>query len=269
MKEIIPSEFVYPNTTATGSLRLPYWGINGLLIDPPQPPGNFSIQSTADNPDLDGKFNITWTNSEGADSYTIYISNNPLTYISRKFEIHAYQTATSPFSFHLKKGDYYIGVVSYNETGESMSSNYIHLTIPGPGAFSLNTNAGNPDTDGNFDLVWTDSARADNYSFFHHNRYISKISDSLTILGNQTAQTPFPLEGFKSGKYYFTIAAHNNLGYTLSNNINIIVRLTFDVIPIITIAIVSVAGVSSAVLIGYYIKHKKIEKTKKKKHKIK
>ena len=73
MKEIIPSEFVYPNTTATGSLRLPYWGINGLLIDPPQPPGNFSLNSSAWNPDYDGKFNLTWSTSSGAVNYSIYI----------------------------------------------------------------------------------------------------------------------------------------------------------------------------------------------------
>jgi hypothetical protein len=266
---IKPQNHGYPDFIATDSLRLPYWGINGLLTEPPDPPQNFTIDSTAGSPDYDGHFNLTWTNSEGADNYTIYMSNNPFTYISKKFDIFAFQTATAPFSFDLTKGDYYFRVVAYNETGETMSSNDIHVSIPGPGSFILSTDAKTPDKDGKFNLFWTNSERAENYSVLHYSHNIVEINDSLTFLANQTAFSPFSINIKKSGDYYFTVAAYNELGHTLSNNRDIIVRITYDIWPIVTISIGSVAGVASVVSIRYFLKHKKIEKSKKKQPKLK
>jgi len=130
-KVVIPCSYIYPNSIATDSLRLPYWGINGLLTDPPDPPGEFSLETNTGNHDKDGKFNLSWTNSEGADNYSIYMSNKNITYISKKFDLLVYQTSASSFSISgLKEGDYYFVIVAYNKTGETMSTNVVHVRIP-------------------------------------------------------------------------------------------------------------------------------------------
>jgi len=131
-----PNPLIYPD--ATGSLRLPYWGINGLLTDPPDPPRDFTLDSDAGNPDNDGEFNLSWTDSEGADNYSVYMSDKNITYISKKFDLLVYQTAASTFSISgLKEGDYYFVVVAYNNTGETMSNNVVHVTIPGGFPFEI------------------------------------------------------------------------------------------------------------------------------------
>lgn len=276
-KEVVPYKKVgtsgypvgYPDSIATGSLRLPYWGINGLLTDPPQPPGIFTMSSTAETPDLDGKFNLTWTDSEGADNYSIYMSDKPFTYISKKSDVLAYQTASPPFQMSLKKGDYYFRVVAYNETGETMSSNDVHVNIPGPEPFTLSSTAGNPDTDGKFELVWTPSARAENYSVFRCSNNIITINDSLTLFANQTAQSPFSISGLSNGRYYFAVAAYNEMGYTLSNNVYITIKLPFDMTVIFIVSISSVVGVTSIVLVWKYPKLKSKFKKRKNENKLK
>ena len=253
-KIVIPSEEVYPNFIATDSLRLPYWGVNGLLTDPPDPPGDFNLTSTADNPDYDGKFNLSWTASVGADNYSIYMSDESITYISKNFDLFDYQTAASPFSMSLKQGKYYFRVVAYNSTGETMSFNDVHVTIPGPGPFILDSTPDKPGTDGTFDLVWTESERADNYSVYRHKSKITSINGSVTLLVNQTIVRSFLVSGLSDGKYYFAVAAFNKMGYTLSNNVDIVVP--FDMTIILIVSISSVAGAASIVLVRRYLKHK-------------
>ncbi|MFX1464425.1 MAG: hypothetical protein ACFFBF_15485, partial [Promethearchaeota archaeon] len=262
----------YPDSLWTGSYRLPYWGINGLLTDPPDPPGDFYLNCTAESPDYDGKFNLTWTKSEGAENYSIYMSDSPITYISKKFDLLAYQTATTPFSVSLKQGNYYFRVVAYNETGETMSSNYTYVSVPGPEPFNLIDNADPTDTDGTFDLDWDESERADNYSVFRYTNQITSINGSLTCLANLTTETSFHVTGLSNGKYYFAVAAYNEMGFTLSNNVYIVVRLPLAlkaIIIISAITISSVVGVTSIVLIRNYLKRgKKLEKIDKN-HKLK
>ena len=261
-KVVIPSSLNYPDFIATDSLRLPYWGINGLLTKLPQPPGNFTMNSSAESPDLDGKFNLTWTESIGADNYSVYMSDSPIEYISKKFDLLAYQTATTPFSMSLKKGEYYFRVVAYNETGETMSLDDVHVSIPGPNAFSLDNNAGDPDTDGNFDLSWMDSERAVNYSVFRYHKRITSINESLTLISDQTTATTYHVTGLPNGKYYFAVAAYNEMGYTLSNSVEIVVQIS--PLPIIFIvSISSLVGVASIGLGWRYLKHKSEKKLKR------
>ncbi|MFX1479310.1 MAG: ABC transporter substrate-binding protein [Promethearchaeota archaeon] len=272
-KEVVPFTlspvwiYGYPDNISTGSLRLPYWGINGLLTDPPQPPGEFTMSSTALSPDYDGKFNLTWSNSEGADNYTIYMSDKSMNYISKSFDKFDYQRAVSPFQFSLKQGEYYFRVVAYNRTGETMSSNSVHVNIPGPGSFNLYCDAEDPDTDGNFDLIWTKSERAENYSVYRHTSKITSINESLTLVANQTAVSPYSISGLNSGQYYFVVVAHNELGSTISsNNEDVTVQLPFNWSVVIIISISSVASVASIFLVRKYWRHrvKLVSKTEEK-----
>ncbi|MFX1569230.1 MAG: ABC transporter substrate-binding protein [Promethearchaeota archaeon] len=262
---VLPPSFPagYPDSLWTGSHRLPYWGINGLLTDPPDPPGVFYLNCTAENPDYDGKFNLTWTNSAGADNYTVYMSDKPMTYISKNFEtFDTYQTASSPYSMYFTKGEYYFRVVAYNKTGETMSSE-VHVSVPGPGPFSLSHKAGDPDTDGKFDLIWTTSERADNYSIIRYSKSIIDINNSLTFVANHTTEKSFTVTGLRNGKYYFAVAAYNEMGFTLSNDVEIEVQIPIDLTFFFIVSISSVAGVASLLLVNRYFHHKTGKKSER------
>jgi len=119
----------YPDSIVTGGLRIPPWGINNLVADYSQNlPGSFILDIDSDA----GAFNLSWTGSKGADNYSVYMSNKKITYINKELDLLAYQTSTSSLSISgLKEGDYYFTVVAYNKTGETMSSNVVHITVPG------------------------------------------------------------------------------------------------------------------------------------------
>jgi len=189
-------------------------------------PEDFTLSDTADDPDKDGTFNLTWTSSTGADNYSVFIYDSPITYISNRLTLLADQVAESPFEISgLATGVYYYVVVAYNGTGETLSNNvYVKVRIP-PGQFALSSDAELPDTDGTFNLNWTVSEGADNYSVFVYNSFITQINDSVTNLANQTAISPFPITGLMDGDYYFVVVAYNGSGETMSNNVYIKVQL--------------------------------------------
>ncbi|MFX1305017.1 MAG: ABC transporter substrate-binding protein, partial [Promethearchaeota archaeon] len=227
-KVVLPSGgSIYPDSLATGTLSIPYWGINNIVADYSHLlPGDFNLASDADDPDTNGAFNLIWTDSDGADNYSLYMSNETITYVSEKHTALAIQTAISPFLISgLRTGEYYFVIVAYNETGQKFSNN-VHITVqlPAPGNFTLSSDADDPDTNGAFNLIWTDSDGADNYSVYTHNQFITKINGSLTNLSYQTAISPFPISGLLNGDYYYVVVAYNQTGQTMSNCIKITVQ---------------------------------------------
>ncbi|GAG86964.1 unnamed protein product, partial [marine sediment metagenome] len=189
-------------------------------------PGNFTLSSTADSPDKDGTFNLTWSSSDRADSYSVYIFDRNITYISKRFALSSYEDVTSPFTISgLKTGEYYCIVAAYNDTGETLSNTlYVDVERPRPGNFTLETDADVPvDTDGIFNLNWSDSKGAENYSVFTYNSYITQINDSVTNLADQIDISSFPMPRLMDGDYYFVVVAYNGTGETLSNNVNVTV----------------------------------------------
>ncbi len=86
-----------------------------------------------------------------------------------------------------------------------------------PGNFSLSTSADNPDDNGIFDLIWTDSAGVDNYSVYSHTSLITVINQSVDIIADQNASSPLTLSGFSNGSYYFMVRAFNENGQKDSN----------------------------------------------------
>ncbi|MFW9865555.1 MAG: ABC transporter substrate-binding protein [Candidatus Thorarchaeota archaeon] len=95
-----------------------------------------------------------------------------------------------------------------------------------PGPFTLSSTAGSPDNDGDFDLTWTSSSNADNYTVYEYSSYITVINGSLTTLGSEMVCLTLPLSGYSTGTYYFIVVAHNENGDTLSNYIQVIVILS-------------------------------------------
>ena len=192
------------------------------------PPGSFTLSSTADSPDTDGNFDLTWTSSSGADNYSVYMDDSYITQIDGSLTLLADQDATSPYPITgLTSGTYYFIVVAYNETGYTLSDCLqvtVSMTEP-PGPFTLTSTAGSPDTDGNFDLTWTSSSGADNYSIYRYSSYISEINGFLTLIAEGVTDLQRALSGYSDGTYYFIIEAQNEDGDTLSDCIMVEVQI--------------------------------------------
>ena len=214
-KEVVSTyNQVYPDSITTGDLKIPYWGINNLT-SPHALPGSFTLSSDASVPDSDGSFNLTWSSSVGATSYSIYYSNQP----NLRRLVKIADSAMGPFEIsNLKTDEYYFVIVAHNFVGEELSNSlYVNVERPCPKNFSLSTDSGYPDTNGQFNLIWSESEGADNYSVYAHYDYISEINYSHTVLADQTGISPYDISGLIEGLYYFVIEAHNETGKTLSN----------------------------------------------------
>ena len=202
--------------------------INVTVQKAPILPSSFVLSSDADVPDDNGLFDLIWTSSDGADNYSIYMYNNMITEINGSLTIIANQTATSPHLISgLTDGDFYFVAVAYNQYGNTTSNN-VHITVlipPPPSSFVLSSDAGFPDDDGLFDLSWTSSIGADNYSLYMDNNIITVIDSDITLLLDQIAISPFLVSGLPNGEYYFVIVAHNQFGDTMSNNVHVTVNV--------------------------------------------
>jgi peptide/nickel transport system substrate-binding protein len=102
----------------------------------------------------------------------------------------------------------------------------IYKAVPGP--FTLSSDAGTPDDDGNFDLNWTASADTINYSVYRYSKYINDINGTLTLLASEITDLGLALSGYLDGTYYFIVVAHNEYGDTLSNCISVSVSIVYD-----------------------------------------
>jgi len=196
---------------------------------PSSPPGDVALSSDAGTPDIDSNFNLIWNVSVGADYYSIYRYNSPITQINGSLVLIADQNATSPFPITgLTDGEFHFVVVAHNQHGDTISNN-LHVTVQlaqiPPGSFILSTDADFPDNDGFFNLTWTYPDGADNYSLYMDDQQITLIDSSLTLLLDQTATSPFPVTGLSNGEYYFVVVAHNKYGDTMSNNVHVTVNI--------------------------------------------
>ena len=119
--------------------------------------------------------------------------------------------------------------------------NNLNLNNP-PGDFYLTSDAESSELDNSFNLSWTNSYGADNYSILYYNHFIYEFNNSLFILINQSAISPYKVQmpNMNDGFLYFVIIAYNESGYTLSNCISVYFGLRFAILfdPILTLILV-------------------------------
>ena len=78
------------------------------------------------------------------------------------------------------------------------------------------------DDDGVFELIWSESAKADNYSIYHSEDCITDIGENSILLANQNATAPFPINMSQFNGYrFFIVIAHRKSGDTPSNCIRV------------------------------------------------
>jgi hypothetical protein len=95
-------------------------------------PGHFTLTSTADDPDDDGDFDLTWTASSGALTYAIYQYDSYITEINGSLTLIAAGVTdlTNSLSSYTN-GTYYFIVVANNSYGETLS-NCIQIVVEIP-----------------------------------------------------------------------------------------------------------------------------------------
>jgi len=233
-----------------------------LIEPPPEPPGeppkSFLLGSTANSPDIDGNFNLIWTSSEGANNYSIYQHSALITEINSSVTLLSIDYTETTFScINYSNGAYYFIIIAHNNFGVNYS-NCLRITVllppdPPPKSFLLGSTANSPDLDGNFDLIWTSSEGANDYSIYQHSALITEINGSLTLLITDYTETTFSCVNYSDGVYFIIVVAHNNFGVNYSNCLRITV-LTSPVIPpeipgYAPLYIIGVIIVSSYVLI--------------------
>ncbi|MFX1498752.1 MAG: ABC transporter substrate-binding protein [Promethearchaeota archaeon] len=86
-----------------------------------------------------------------------------------------------------------------------------------PGTFILSSDAGTPDDDGIFNLTWSASDGAINYTVYQHSEYITVVNENLSLLVDGITDLNLSLSGYSDGTYYFIVVANNVYGETLSN----------------------------------------------------
>jgi branched-chain amino acid transport system substrate-binding protein len=190
-------------------------------------PGDFDLSSSAEEPDDDGNFDLTWTESSDANNYSVYVYSSYITVINESLtSLWNERTESNLAITGYSDGIYYFIVVAHNNIGVT-SSNCIEITVDiprPPGNFTLSSNAGNPDDNGNFDLTWTASSDADNYSVYRGSSFITEINGNLTILTDEITDLELALSDYGNGVYYFISVAHNYYGDTLSNCIKVMIQ---------------------------------------------
>lgn len=203
-------------------------------------PKEFYLNNHTDIPDTDGIVNLTWSYSEGVKNYSVFISEGIIYDVMSDGTLAA-ESITDEFYLteELTNGDYYYVVVAYNEAGETMS-NCIHVAVRRtPERFNLTSDARIPvDDDGSFELIWTHSEYALNYTIYISNYSISVLNDSVTEIYNITPSFEWSTyryqlchcsgTGLGNGTYYFIVVANNEYGKYTSECLEVVVKIPIE-----------------------------------------
>ncbi|MBD3197087.1 MAG: hypothetical protein GF317_18680 [Candidatus Lokiarchaeota archaeon] len=188
------------------------------MMDPLFNPASASNSAQVDDPYLTAELAaIVAENDPVARSAMI---KNLQYYIAKKqFHIYAYHpTITNVHRTDLKG-------VAYNSLEHFLA---YPIYRSAPDSFSLTTDAGEPDDDGEFTLIWESADDATNYSVYQYSNFINEINESVNLLVSQITKLNLTLDDYEFGNYYFVVVAHNEYGSTISNCIMVSVDLVFE-----------------------------------------
>ena len=86
-------------------------------------PEPFTLSSDAEDPDDDGTFTLSWTESNGAESYSVYEHSSFITEITGDLTLLADDISDLNFPLEgYSDGTYYFIVVAHNENGDTLSN---------------------------------------------------------------------------------------------------------------------------------------------------
>ncbi|MHA1149731.1 MAG: choice-of-anchor X domain-containing protein [Promethearchaeota archaeon] len=215
------------NSFGTLNATLEHLSLYGLTRG--KPPGSFSLSSTADTPDKDGIFNLTWTLPSDAINYSIYQYSNYITEINGSITRLAEGVSDLFYTITgLSNGTYYYKVLALNPYGNSTTNCIqIDVSLGPPGNFILSSNAENPDNDGFYSLTWNRSNGAINYTIYEYTSYITEINETVNILAEGYTSRNYPINFQLDGTYYYKVLGFNKYGNSSTNSIRIDVQKIF------------------------------------------
>jgi hypothetical protein len=198
---------------------------------PPNPP---SLTSDAGNPETDGSFNLSWSISGNFAKFAIYTNTDYINDINDTVSLLYDNIQDLSYLVSTYSGIHYYVVVAFNGSGHSIS-NCISVDVQiVPQSFILSTNARNPDTDGNYDLFWTQSLGANYYNVYSSDQYIFDINHTITLLQSGIVDLNYSISSQPYREYYHIVVAFNEYGNASSNNVYINVNEDLEA-PIISI----------------------------------
>lgn len=93
------------------------------------PPSLFVLSSNAENPEIDGIFNLLWNTSIWVDNYSVYIHNSYISEVNSSINLLDNDVTEGIYPIQgLSDGDYYFIVVAFNIAG-NFTSNCLHIRV--------------------------------------------------------------------------------------------------------------------------------------------
>lgn len=208
---------------------------NCLKIKVQYVPHEFTLFNYTQNFNSNGCLNLTWTNSIGADNYSVYSHDKFIYDFQNKGVLISNGIPDTFFQINnLTDGDYFFVIIANNEVGQTMS-NCIKVKVRrAPSSFVLTTNADQPDSDGNFELIWTRSEFSQNYSIYYSNFSFSDLNENVNIL--YEGFTPsflwptyrYQISNWQNGTYFFKVIAFNLYGNQSTNYLEVVIDIPQD-----------------------------------------
>ena len=255
----MPLDYDLLHVVHTEALKdFPYNINNDLHFYPCKWNKTITLSSDAGNPDTDGIFDLNWTNSTRTANYSVYSHSSYISEINTSVNLLASEIIDLSYSISgLPSGEYYYRIVAHNSFS-NISSNCIYISVQKPpSSFILSSNAENLDYDGTFNLSWTTSDYAENYSVYLYGSFITQINSSVSLLQDGITNNSYAVIGLNNGDHFFKIMAYNQYGNGESNCIQVIVQSNIPPIPFgnyyLLLTLISIISI-------IYITKKKIKK---------
>ncbi len=207
----LPRDWGYPSVVqfiAKGRGEIFEYPVLIMKYEDMSPPTPFTLTSNAGNPDKDGLFTLSWTDSEHVNDYSVYQNGSLIV-----------NGLMNQYLMEIPNGTYSFKIIALNNYG-SINSNEIIVIIeipppPPPNPFMLTSDVNNPDIDGIFTLYWTESTHANSYSVY---------CDDI-LLDNGLTELYYDVRIYTSGNYNFKIKAFNDYGNISSNEITVNINI--------------------------------------------
>jgi surface protein len=217
-------QYTYISWDARQTIRISFgWTIND---DPNSSPGNTTISTDAGNPDRDGSFTISWTETYVTTNYTLYTHTSPITDVNESLTVLLNESAELSYDvIDASHETHYYAILGRNPHKDILSDSFVVFVDRSPGVFTLSTDATLPDLDGIFSLTWTASELADNYTIYQHSSPITEINSSITKLVSETPNLSLDSLEYTDGVYFFTVVASNIFENRTSNCVNVTINI--------------------------------------------
>jgi len=173
------------------------------------PPGPFTLNSTAEDPDKDGRFTLEWTESQYTDRYEIYQNNTLIAEVDssqKSYEITG-----------LSNGDYIFEVIAINDYGEESDTIEVSVLITIDSELTMESEIDHPDDLARFRII------LENINTNFSANAIEGIYVNLTLYSSDN-KTNFSIYGFESPLVNTTVRTSNDVeaNYTIVNNASLL-----------------------------------------------